>query len=84
MNTTGQTDLASKVGETVKGCKVDGIGSEIEGVGGGGEEDVSREHVAGHVSELHHVSRLEDLGRQQAMSIAQLCSMHKIHSSAGI
>ena len=40
---------------------MDGVGSEVEGMEGGGEEGVAREHVASHVSELHHVSRLEDL-----------------------
>ena len=57
--------LVSKVSETIESSKVDGVRREVEGMEGGGEEGVARQQVAGHVSKLHHVSRLEDLHKHQ-------------------
>lgn len=57
--------LVSKVGETIESSKMDCVGREVEGMEGGGEEGVAGQQVTGHVSKLHHVSRLEDLYKHQ-------------------
>ena len=44
---------------------MDGVRREVEGMEGGGEEGVAWQQVAGHVSKLHHVSRLQDLHKHQ-------------------